>query len=393
MRRWKEQRWILDNLIRTVGVDWDQGRTSRMVTFCSPKILPDVQLIRQRVRRFSDIAREFSKAGKRRLEMAEKAEQEGHLVLARECYFMAAQLYLNSQWPLFEDDHPERVKFGEVGARCYDKYIQYASHPIERVEIPFQGRSLPALLHLPPRGRPPYPAVLSVPGMDAIKEDTPMYGNPYLERGFALLTLDGPGQGESNLRKIRVTAENYAEAGVKAMDYLCSRKDIDPSRLGLVGVSMGTYWGFRVAAAERRLKACAFMLPCWEDGMDTLFNMASPTFKMNFMYMAGYEKEEEFDRFMKTLKLSGLEEKIPCPVMLITGEDDDLSPMDVTLALFSKIKQPKKLVMFEGQKHSLEVPYVDYAADWMQDWFSGKTPRSEKIYVELTGMERITPLE
>ena len=393
MRRWKEQRWVLDNIIRTVGVDWDQGRTARLVTYASPKISPDVNLIRQRVRRFADIAREFSKAAARRRARAEKAEAENHLVLARECYFMAAHLYINAQWPLFEDDHPKRIEFGELGDSCFDKYIQYANHPIERVEIPFEGRSLPALLHLPTRGHPPFPAILAIPGMDAVKEDAPIYGDPYLERGIAMLRIDGPGQGASNLRKIRVTADNYYQAGVNAIDYLCSREDIDASRLALVGSSMGTYWGFRVAAAENRLKACAFMLPCWEGGMDTIFNMASPTFKMNFMYMAGIDDEGAFDKFMETLTLEGLEERISCPVMLITGEDDDLSPMDVTLKLFETIQQPKKLVMFEGNKHSVEVPFFDYAADWVLDWLEGSMPSSEKVYVELTGREIQTPLE
>ena len=26
MKRWQEQRWILDNIIRTVGIEWDQPR-------------------------------------------------------------------------------------------------------------------------------------------------------------------------------------------------------------------------------------------------------------------------------------------------------------------------------------------------------------------------------
>ena len=195
------------------------------------------------------------------------------------------------------------------------------------------------------------------------------------------------------MRKSRVTADNYVEAGVGAVDYLLSRDDIDETRLGLAGFSMGTYWGFRVAAAESRLKACAFMLPCWESGMDTIFNTASPTFKLNYMYMSGYDDEDAFDRFMETLSLDGLEEKISCPLMLVTGEDEDLSPMDVTLEVFGKIRQPKSLVMFEGMKHSIEAPYVDYAADWLTDWLTGRTPKSEKVYVELGGREVITPLD
>ena len=28
LRRWTEQRWLLDNIIRSVGIDWDQPRLS-----------------------------------------------------------------------------------------------------------------------------------------------------------------------------------------------------------------------------------------------------------------------------------------------------------------------------------------------------------------------------
>jgi hypothetical protein len=27
MRRWTEQRWLLDNISRSIGLDWDQPRT------------------------------------------------------------------------------------------------------------------------------------------------------------------------------------------------------------------------------------------------------------------------------------------------------------------------------------------------------------------------------
>lgn len=392
MRRWKEQRWILDNIVQTVGVDWDQGRTNRLLSYCGSKVMGDVQAIRQRVRRFADIGREFAKAARKRQAKAEKAETEGHTVLARENYFIAVQLYCQAHWPLFEDEHPKHIEFQNLQDHCYDKYIQYAPHPIERLEIPFEGSSLPALFHRPTTGKPPYPTVLITPGMDMVKENTAMYGDPFLERGLAVLVIDGPGQGASNVRKIRVTADNYAEAGVSALNVLSSRSDVDEERLGLMGFSMGTYWGFRVVAAEQRLKACAFALPCWESGMDTIFNMASPTFKLNYMYMSGHDDEDAFDRFMEGLSLEGLEEDIDCPLMCIAGEDEDLSPLDVTLEVFGRVNQPKSLVLYEGMKHSIDAPYVDHAADWLCDWLAGRHRKSEKVYVELSGQEIVTPI-
>jgi len=61
--------------------------------------------------------------------------------------------------------------------------------------------------------------------MDSVKEDMPLYGDALLERGIATLRLDGPGQGESNLRKIRVTENNYEVAGKNAVDY-CQYGDV-----------------------------------------------------------------------------------------------------------------------------------------------------------------------
>ena len=31
MKRWREQRWLLDQVIQTRGLDWDQGRTGKIL--------------------------------------------------------------------------------------------------------------------------------------------------------------------------------------------------------------------------------------------------------------------------------------------------------------------------------------------------------------------------
>lgn len=205
---------------------------------------------------------------------------------------------------------------------------------------------------------------------------------------MAVLRLDGPGQGESNMRKIRVTERNYEEAGRSAVDYLWSRKEIDQNRIALQGVSMGTYWGFRVAAAESRFKAIALSLPCLEPGLDSLLNAASPTFKLNYMYMAGYDDEDAFDEFARKLDVRGLEPKIKAPFLLVTGEDDELCPIEYTSEVISKVPHPKKLVIYEGEKHSIRNPFArDLAADWIKDRLDGKPMKSEKVYVEVSGRE------
>ena len=67
--------------------------------------------------------------------------------------------------------------------------------------------------------------------------------------------------------------------------------------------SMGSCWAPRVVAEEGRFENCAVSGVCMEPGQYAIFNMSSPTFKLNYMYMSGYDDEAAFDEFAKTLTL------------------------------------------------------------------------------------------
>jgi dipeptidyl aminopeptidase/acylaminoacyl peptidase len=390
MRRWREQRWLLDQIIQTRGLDWDQGRTGKLLRNCGPGVQGDVQEIGRRVQKFADIPREFARSAVRREELAREAERAGHLVDAREHYYIAATLYTNAMWAIYEDGNQKRNAWAERKRVCYDKFIQYAGRPIERVELPYQGKSIAALLHLPPNRKAGerFPCVLYIPGMDGVKEDNPMYNDPLLERGIAVLAIDGPGQGETRERGIKCTASNCEDAGKLACEYLMKHQAIDPDRLAIMGSSMGSYWGPRVAAAEPRFKACAVSGVNVEPGQNTIFNSASPTFKLNYMYMAGYDDEAAFDEFAKTLTLKEVAPKIQCPYLIVAGEDDDLCPIEFVYQFMNAIPGPRVLVVYEGEKHSIRNPRARMLlVDWLADRLAGKPFKSEKIYVEMSGKE------
>jgi hypothetical protein len=42
MKRWRDQRWILDQVIQTRGIDWDQGRTGKIIRNCGPTVEKDL---------------------------------------------------------------------------------------------------------------------------------------------------------------------------------------------------------------------------------------------------------------------------------------------------------------------------------------------------------------
>jgi len=97
------------------------------------------------------------------------------------------------------------------------------------VGIPFQGKKLPAWFHLPPGypgGR--IPAVVSFQGMDGFKEmGVSLYGDRWLQRGIAVLAVEGPGQYESPVLGIYVTMPAWVEAGPVLMDWMRSRPEVD----------------------------------------------------------------------------------------------------------------------------------------------------------------------
>jgi dienelactone hydrolase len=402
MKRWQEQRWILDNIIKTVGVEWDQNRIGYTLGPCGPEATADFMGVRSRVQKFSDIAREFKRAAARREAIARRFEEEGQAVSARESYFIAALLYGSAQWPIFANT-PENIALNEKKVACYQKYIQYADHEIRRVEIPFANHTLPGYLHLPKNRLPgPVPCVLSIDGMDGFKEMMhSLYGDKLFERGIASLAIDGPGQGECTVRDIHVTATNFMDAGRAALAWIRAQPELDPERVAVQGVSFGSFWGTQVAAIDDRLKGCAVAYVCHEPGANTIFNMASPTFKLRFMYMAGYDDEAEFDQFAETLTLQGVGEQITCPYLVIAGEDDDLSPIEYTYELLDSIKAPKQLLLYQGERHGLNTTTSTafgpnpqtYMADWLKDRLDGKPVAAQQLLVDMMGQIHLTPWE
>jgi dipeptidyl aminopeptidase/acylaminoacyl peptidase len=388
-RRLRELRWVIDNTIAAVGVDWSWPLSRVVLGATCAELHPQITMAINRMKKLADISREFGKIAERSEAIARMAESEGHFVTAREHYFSAANLYAAAQWPIWEDDHERNLQLGRKKNECYGKYIQFAAHPIEKVEIPFEGNSLPGYLHLPVERQGKLPCVLAIGGMDGWKEaGSPIYGHKFLERGIAVLAMEGPGQFESCIRKIRCTTDNFARAGKEMLDFLVKHPAIDAEKIALTGISMGSFWVPQILAYDSRPKAAAVGSVCQEPGMKTIFNEACPSFKTRFMWMAGYEDEAAFDKFAQTLSLRGVGAKIKCPVLIVAGEDDELSPIRYTYEFYNELKGPKKLLVYEGQKHSVPAPVTQTKfADWLKDRLDGKPMDSEIITVEMGGRE------
>ena len=398
-RRWTEQRWLIDNVIRSVGIDWDQPRSINYNAPCGPEANADFAGIRERVKKYADISPAFETAARRREAKAQAAEAAEQWVTARQNYFIAAVQYAAAQWP-YDENNDKNLVLNQRKRECYLKYTQYADRKVEAAWIPFQGKALPGWWHLPPGysgGR--IPAVVSIPGMDGFKEaSVAMYGDRWLSRGIAVLSVEGPGQYESAVLGIPVSMSNWIAAGRAIMDWMVARPEVDPQRIGVVGQSFGSFFATISCASEPRYRACAVTASCLEPGCHTIFEEASPTFKQRFMYMSGYTDEAAFDEFRKTLTWEGHADSIRVPYLCVAGESDELSPLVHTEKLLTTLQCPKQLVVYQDSRHSVgNVPAASLGptpavlvADWMHARLAGKPFVSERWFVEASGRVAVT---
>jgi fermentation-respiration switch protein FrsA (DUF1100 family) len=404
VRRWREQRWLLDTVVSQVGVEFDQARIAYTAGAAGPEALAEFRLVAARIKKIADIDREFAAAALRREAKAAAFEQADHAVAARESYLIAALLWSIARWPIFElNDQLEHLE-RKMNA-CYAKFITHAPHPIERVEVAFAGQSLPAYLHLPrkPAEGEKFPCVLSIAGMDSSKENAvAMYGDKLLARGIAVFAVDGPGQGECFTRRINVTTTAHMEAAEANYKFLASHPAIDSDRIVIRGASMGTFFATQAAAVlGTRIKGLSETGVCHEPGFNTIFNMAAPSYKMRFMYMAGFEDEDAFDTWVTQLDLRPIASDIEVPMQVIAGENDQLSPLEHTRELLALVRSPKQFIVFEGALHGLYgspstiigANPQTLQADWIADRMAGKpTLKSEEIFVANTGQISASPL-
>jgi dipeptidyl aminopeptidase/acylaminoacyl peptidase len=334
----------------------------------------------KRVRNYRMIPKAWREAAERHEELAKRAHDRGYKPTAALHYDHAIEAYRMAQHPIFFDDHPVKIYLMKKMAEMVDRRSEVAAYPIERVEVPFDdGKTISCLLHLLPDRRKA-PCVIYVPGMDQTKEVFPKaQRNIAAERGFHVIAIDGPGQGNSNIQKIRAVGDNYERAGARVIDYLLGRKEIDASKIAIYGISMGSYWSLRLSSYDHRAAAVVSAVACFNPN-NTIFTQSSPRFKQMFMYMAGMDDEEEFDdKVARHMTVRGYMEKVKCPALLVTGEYDPLCPLEDAVEAFEDLKVPKEMWVFENQFHPLwglsnlgGADAHEYVFDWLSTVLLGK---------------------
>jgi dienelactone hydrolase len=329
----------------------------------------------------------WKKVAERIEALGQAHEEAGETLSAGRKYLRAALYYLTAERMLKYRD-PRKVQTFRQALAVFKKGIQFRKEPVEWVEVPFQGKSMPALFsRAPVKG--PAPCMVHFDGFDIMKEKIYfMAADEFRRRGVSLLIVDHPGVGEA-LRLRNMYGGHETEVPASAcVDYLETRPDVDRNRIGIIALSLGGYYAPRAAAFEKRLKCCVAWGAIWDwaERVDkrlagTGGELSVPDFVDQLMWVFGKDTPEEAVAAGKKLRLEGVAEKITCPLLVMHGENDRQIPLwhaekTIAAAVNSPTRKLKVFSLAEGGAEHCQVDNgsmaVDYAADWAAKILGGE---------------------
>jgi dienelactone hydrolase len=332
-----------------------------------PIALGDLTGTVDRIKVWSDWGPEWMKTARAHEEMGKQALDEGRRISAVGSLVAAAACYHLSYF-LSVDDEAHAHGLTKM-VECHDRVLPFMEPAVEKIRIPFPEADLAGLLSFP-AGDGPHPVVIFLPGLDSTKEQRHGGRGSLLRRGMAVLSLDGPGQGEIS-PKLPIR-HDYEVAVSAAIDFLESYDRIDASRVGLIGASLGGYYACRAAAFEPRVTAAVAncgpysWIECW----DELPEVTRGAFR-KYSWSASAEEAREK---AKLLDLSGVAEKIAQPLVVVHGMLDPLIGVEHARRIAEEAPNAT-LITVDDATHGVSnlgykfAPRVD---DWMAERLGGR---------------------
>ncbi len=295
-------------------------------------------------------ATEWSRAAKPYEEEGMNHEQAGRSREAHDAYLMAYTYYTIGRYPVPYTSG--KKKSFHKSLELFLKASRYFDPPMERLEIPFGDKIIPAYLRLP-RGEEKHSVVINFGGIDSYKAECRDYDEALLQGGLGSCAVDMPGVGESPI-KGSTTAETLFSA---VIDYLEKRPEVDARRIAILGRSFGGYWAAKMAFVEaKRLNAAVV----WGGGVHYFFqeewqrkSTNAESYLMDHELARalafGLENLEETVKLFPSLSLKtqGWLDKPSCPMLIVNGKEDLQTPIE-DLHILLEHGSPKAARVFPG---------------------------------------------
>lgn len=316
--------------------------------------------------------------------LADAAGREGRRFTASGAYLRACHYYQMAERFRTPKDKPALDVYRE-GVVCFQQFARLTDRPrIEVVEVPYETASLPAyFVHAENTSATRAPCVVFFDGLDITKELQYLRGVPELvRRGISCLIVDGPGTGEAIRFRNHPVRYDYEVAGTAALEYLITRSDVDPQRIGVMAISLGGYYAPRCASMEPRFKACVAWgaiwdyYATWKRRVDSGFKASMSVPGHHIAWITGAKDAWEALAKLEHFRLDGVVQKMRCAFLLTHGADDEQIPMADAQALFdavgSKDKTFRVFTTEEGGSQHCQRDYLTHGVTVIADWLAAK---------------------
>ncbi|WP_147918298.1 alpha/beta hydrolase family protein [Ruania zhangjianzhongii] len=340
----------------------------------------------------------------------------GHRISARDAFLRASNYYRNAEFFLHGDPADPRIR------TAYDASVDYFrragalfSPAIEPVEIPYADTVLPGYLYRADHSGAPRPTVVMFNGFDGSVEEMHFFGAAAaLERGYTVLSFDGPGQPGTRHHHGLTFRPDWENVVGPVLDYAGTIPEVDPDRIALLGNSMGGLLAPRAAAFDQRIAALVALDGVYDlslvatslfpgdaaeaerrlraaddpevDAALAAAMAADPTARWAIehgMYVLGAATPRAFAAAYLDYHLrDGIAEQISCPTLVCSGTEDDFFAGQPEL-LFEHLTCTKTLVPFTaddgaGAHCQAGAQRLAYARvyDWLDDVFGAQPSRA-----------------
>jgi dienelactone hydrolase len=265
---------------------------------------------------------EWLKVAERNDRRGDEEEERGHIRTAMNCWLRAADYYRSAEFWLLPDD-PRRLATFDKCERASQKWLRYIGG--EALAVPFErGVSMPAYL-IKPKGEGPFPVLISFGGLDSFKDELWfMTGRGAVQRGIAVLMVDGPGQGGTLRRHKVATRYDYEVPVGRCIDFLVKRDDVDAKRIAVSGSSLGGYYSARAGSKEHRLAACISHGAIWDVEQRFRDRGEGHALANHMKWVFGANSMAEAIEKARPFKLEGVLGEMRCPYLVLHGGHDVL---------------------------------------------------------------------
>ena len=317
-------------------------------------------------------AAEWSRVAKPYEDAGRAHEQAGRYDEARAAYIQAYIYYATGRYPV--PHSPGKMACLRKSLELYEKAGRYFVPALERVEIPYGDKTIPAYLRLR-RDRAKHPIVINFGGIDGFKAEAFEYEEAMQRGGLSTCAIDMPGVGESPI-KASTTAESLYSA---VIDYLEQRSEVDPKRIAVVGRSFGGYWAAKMAFVEaKRLRASVV----WGGGVHYFFQetwLRESTNAESYLMdhdiarcMAfGVGTLDELAKIFPSMSLltQGWLDTPSCSMLIVNGKDDLQTPI-ADLYILLEHGTPKSARVFPGGHMGQTPETVPTIINWLRNELS-----------------------